>query len=50
MEIPRIDMNPTAAEVEKSVPVRNSATTPPLAATGAPSNTIRVSRAFLTEP
>ena len=49
METPRIEMKPIAAEMEKSVPVRKRATAPPLAATGAPSSTMRVSRAFFTE-
>ena len=40
-------MKPIAAEMEKSVLVKYSATMPPLEATGTPSSTMSVSRPFL---
>ena len=41
--MPKMEMNPIAAETERCVPVRNSAITPPLQATGIESSTISMS-------
>jgi len=42
--MPERAMKPTAAEIEKSMPRRNSNRTPPTSAKGTPVNTIAASR------
>ena len=42
--IPKMEMNPIAAEMERCVPVTQSAITPPLHATGIETSTISMSR------
>ena len=48
--IPDRAMNPTAAEIEKGIPLRNSARTPPTSASGTPVNTIAASRTLPNAP
>ena len=43
-------MNPTAAEIEKGMPRRNRASTPPTSASGTPVNTIAASRTLPSAP
>ena len=48
MAIPKIEMKPIAAEIEKFSRVMSSASTPPVQATGILTSTIMVSTQFLT--
>ena len=48
MAIPKIEMNPIAAETEKFTPVMSSARTPPVHATGMLMRTMIVSTQFFT--
>ncbi len=47
--MPKIEMNPIAAEIEKCVRVTSSARMPPLHATGMPPSTIIMSFQFFTD-
>ena len=46
--MPKIEMNPIAAETEKLLPVSSSASTPPVHATGMATMTMSVSIQFPT--
>ena len=46
--MPKIEMNPIAADTEKWMPVMSSARTPPALATGMLKKTMSVSTQFLT--
>ena len=48
-EMPKIEMKPIAAEIEKCVRVMSSARMPPVQATGMPPRTISMSFQFLTD-
>ena len=48
-EMPKIEMKPIAAEIEKCVCVTSRARIPPLEATGMPARTISMSFQFRTD-